>query len=64
MPIKNMNSPLHIFWGAIFEIIDELIAKIKLGKARGRSQEMILPISLRKAHEVGLPTPISPIHNL
>jgi hypothetical protein len=28
-----MNSPSHIFSGAIFEIIDELIAKIKLGKA-------------------------------
>jgi predicted dehydrogenase len=29
LPIKNTNSPSHIFSGAIFEIIDELIAKIK-----------------------------------
>jgi len=31
-----MNSPSHIFQGAIFEIIDRLIAKIKLEKAEFR----------------------------
>ena len=36
LPIKNMNSPSHIFQGAIFEIIDRLIAKIKLEKAEFR----------------------------
>ncbi|TRU25056.1 MAG: hypothetical protein EWV79_08730 [Microcystis aeruginosa Ma_MB_S_20031200_S102D] len=66
MPIQNMNSPSHIFQGAIFEIVDELITKIKLGKARGSSQEVIFIYSPHlppQGRRSGLPTPISPIHN-